>query len=383
MAYSTVQDVLKAAGLGMTVQRITQLHGDDMTDAQVTTMIEEMIEEADEEIQEELDVPILIQNEIHIADGEVTKFLLGPTDEEHYTSQTVEDCLEKVVHCYFGCYQPENRRKHPFPTDCDGEFTEDSADASNWNSIVTNCTVTRDATTYFCGAASMKYVFTAAGSSTFTLPENKNINQYDYIALAIISSVSTPTFTIKLIAEDGDTVSQTFTVDRASVWQVIWIKIDNMSGSVDWDTKKLFKIEFDSTVACQCYLDMLNFNDGYCWSAPQGYLYIHEAENAGENPYEDGYKFFVTYEYDPYLVTTPKLIRRASKYFAAADLVNHLIGLRQSLSGFEQQNDSGEPIPDKDTLIFNEKRLRQKGQEALQAIGFGWEFAPIKGETGF
>ncbi len=379
MAYSTVQDVLKAAGLGMTVQRITKLHEGDMTDAQVTTMIEEWIDEGDEEIKEALEVPMVVRQEPHIADGETSEFLLGPLDEEHYTvSKTVENNLENIIAVYFGCYQECNRHLRPFPENCDSEFTEDAADATNWNTTKSNCTVSRETSIIKCGAASIKFVFSDSGYSRFTLAESKRIDQYEYIAIAFRSNSTSPTYTLKIIDEDGAYDSQTFTVKRADVWYIIWIRIDNMSGSTNWEDSKVYQIELASNGACTCYADMLNFNDGYCWAAPQGYLYIHEAENAGEEPPSAGYTFFVTYEYDPYKSETPPLVRRASKYFAAADLVEHLVGLRQSQTGFEAQGDTG--LPNKESLMFNMGRLRKKGQEALEAVGYGWSFEPIKGE---
>lgn len=379
LPYSTVEDVLKACGLGITVQRITELHEGDMSDADVEEMIEEFIEEADEEIQEELDIPMEVMMEVHIADGETSDFLLGPLDEEHWCGNTIENNLEEVIHVYFGGDEPKYRKFHPFPTDCDGEYTETSPHAGEWNTTVSNCTASLETTTVKCGDASIKFVFTNAGYSRFIMDNSKNINAFDYVAFAFYSSLTTPTFTLKLYNEDGDCDTQTFTVTRSGVWNIIWIKIADMTGSVDWDTDKLYEIELYSDSAVTCYMDMLNFNDGYCWAAPQGYLYIHEAENAGETPYTEGYKFYVTYTYDPYLTNTPKLVRRASKYFAGADLVEHLVGLRQSQTGFESQGESGVTIPDKETLIYNKGKLRMKGEEALRAIGYGWNFDPIRG----
>jgi len=184
---------------------------------------------------------------------------------------------------------------------------------------------------------------------------------------------------LKIIDEDGSFDSQIFTVKRADVWYIIWIRMDNMTGSTNWDSSKLYQIELasDAVAGCTCYVDMLNVNDGYCWAAPQGYLYIHEAENAGEEPPILNYRYYVTYEYDPYKSSTPELVRRASKYFAACDLVEHLIGLRQSQTGFEAQGDTG--LPTKESLMFNQSRLRKKGEKALENIGFGWTFDPIKG----
>ena len=378
MAYSTVQDVLKAAGLGISVQRITKLHDPDMTDAQVTTMIEEWIDEADAEIKEELEVPMVVKDEIHIADGETSEFLLGPQDEEHYTvSKTVTDNLENIVHVYFGSYCEKNRRLRPFPTDCDGEYTETTTHANNWNATKSNCTVSKESTIIKCGGNSIKFVFSAAGYSRYTLTNSKNIDQYEYVAFAVYVSDPTATLTLKLFDEDLAYTSQDFDFKRGGVWYIYWIRIDNMSGTNNWETNKLWQIELASDKACTVYLDMFNFNDGYCWAAPQGYLYIHEAENAGEEPPTAGYLFYVTYEYDPYKSSTPELVRRASKYFAAADLVEHLIGLRQAHTGFEAEGATG--LPNKESLMFNQSRLRAKGEKALENIGFGWTFDPIKG----
>ena len=68
-----------------------------------------------------------------------------------------------------------------------------------------------------------------------------------------------------------------------------------------------------------------------------------------------------------------------SKCLAASDLVEHLIGLRQSTTAFEAQGDSAERIPDREGLFNTYSYLRKIADECLASIGYGFEFSPIKG----
>lgn len=383
MGYSSVAEVLKAAGFGLTTTRIAAIEEGQLVDADITSMIEDIIEENDDEIDGKLYVPKIIRDELHIADGETDTFLIGPTDEGDASHYDVENCLVEVLHCYFDCYKEEFRKLRPYPIDCDSEFTEGVTAVGNWNTTVSNCTATKETTIIKCGDDSIKMVFSASGYSRFILSASKNIDQYEYFAFAVYSSLTTPTFTVNLWNEDSEYDTQTFTVKRSACWYVIWVRIDNMthgSGTPDWDNDKLYIVEIKANAACTIYLDMLNFNDGYCWSAPQGYLYIHNAANAGEEEPVADKHFFVTYRYNPYLVSAPAVLRKASKLFAAADLIDHLIGLRLSHTEFILEGSSAVPSGDKDVQIFNPDRLRRQAEEALaNGIGYGFDFRPIRG----
>jgi hypothetical protein len=375
MGYSTVNQVIKTAGFA-TVPRITSLYQGDMTDAQVTAMIQELIDENDKIINDKLHIPTTIRKEYHQADGETSEFALGPEDEEHQADYDPENCLVEVIHCYFDCLQEAYRRLHPYPVDCDNLITESNASLF---SEVNNCTVTDEPVIKRAGSSSTKMVFSASGYARAVLTKEIAIDQYEYAAFLFRSSVVSPTFTLYLYDGSGNSNSQTFTVNQANQWYIIWIRLDNMTGTLDWEDLKLYKIAIYADAACTAYLDMFNFNDSYCWEAPTGKLYIHEADNAGEEPIPAGSKIFVTYTFNPYLVTAENDVRKASKYLAAADLIDRLIDLRQSHTAFEAEGESMVSIPDREALVYSENRLRKKAEEALNAIGYGFDFEPIVG----
>jgi hypothetical protein len=160
---------------------------------------------------------------------------------------------------------------------------------------------------------------------------------------------------------------------------MIWIKLANMTGGVDWHDNPVHKIEIASDIAQEVYLDNFNFNFGYCWEAPKGILYIHEAPNASEEEPTLGQLFYATYEFDPYLASVPRNVKKASMCLAGAQLVEHLIGLRQSITAFEAQGDSAERIPDKEALFNTRAMLKSMAEKALDSVGICFDFDPIKG----
>jgi len=113
-------------------------------------------------------------------------------------------------------------------------------------------------------------------------------------------------------------------------------------------------------------------NYPWTWTTPNGYIEFTDGLS-------DGDIVKITYEYDPYAVSVPANVRKASKYLAAAELIDHLIGLRQSATAFESQGDSGERIPDREALFNSRASLRKAAEDAMASIGYGFEFDPIKG----
>lgn len=380
MAYSTYDDVLRVCGLSLT--RIVNLHEGDMTTAQVTTMIQDFIAEADQQIKDLLPVPIIIRDELHVADGENSAFDLGSSDQEHYSDYDVENCLESIVHCYHEKACEDYRYGHPYPVDCDKFITEDDA---IWTET-SNCTVANETAIKRVGTYSIKMTFSAAGYTRCVLggqllsyaPE-QHVDQFDYVAFLFRTDDATVTFTLHLYDVNGNSDTQTFTVAHDDQWYIVWIKIDEMTGTIEWEDEVVHKIAISSDGACVAYLEMFNFNDGYCWEAPLGKLYIHEAENAGEEAPSAGDKFYATYKFDPYTVTIPVNIKKASKCMAGQALVEHLIGLRQSITAFEAQGESGERIPDREALFNTRNMLKKMAEEALEGIGFGFDFDPVRG----
>jgi len=119
---------------------------------------------------------------------------------------------------------------------------------------------------------------------------------------------------------------------------------------------------------------VLSTDDNYPWSwtTPNGYITF-------ANPLSDGTVVIITYSYDQYAVTVPKNVKKASQCFAGQALIEHLIGLRQSITAFEAEGDSGERIPDKEALFNTRTMLQKMAKDALNSIGYSFEFEPIKG----
>ena len=87
----------------------------------------------------------------------------------------------------------------------------------------------------------------------------------------------------------------------------------------------------------------------------------------------------ITYSYDPYAVTVPVNVKKASACMAGQALIEHLIGLRQSATAFEAEGDSAERIPDREALHITRNTLKGMAKEALDSIGYGFDFSAIKG----
>jgi hypothetical protein len=230
MAYSTKEDVLKAVGIGITVERITALHEGKMTDDQIEDMIEEFIEDADKEIADKLQIPFHVHSETHQIDDDIslTTVYLGNYDESYVGngSLNVQGCVSAIISV---C--------------ANGVRVKTTDDDYGW-------TWTHSATE-------------------------------DYIT-------------------------------------------------------------FDSDLS-------------------------------------DGTTVTINYEYDPFAVSVPNNIRKASKCLAGAALVEHLVGLRQSHTAFVAEGDSGERIPDREALMYTSNRLKKMAEEALNSYGYGWNFDVVRG----
>jgi len=110
----------------------------------------------------------------------------------------------------------------------------------------------------------------------------------------------------------------------------------------------------------------------WTWTIPNGFITF-------TNDLSDGDIVTVTYSYDPYCVTVPANIKKASACMSGQVLIEHLIGLRQSVTAFEAQADSGERIPDKEALFNTRAMLQKMAKDALDSVGYGFEFTPIEG----
>ena len=125
------------------------------------------------------------------------------------------------------------------------------------------------------------------------------------------SSSASVTFTFKLYDVDGNVNEQDFTVEKADVWYLIWIKVDSMTGSVDWESTRCYYFDIYANGACTVYFDNYSFNDGWMFTEPSGLLNIHVADNASEEPPNEGYIFKVAYiaiQINPGVVYSNKVI---------------------------------------------------------------------------
>lgn len=237
MAYCTFQDVLDICGL--TLARIVAVYEGDKTTAQVQSMIEDFIDEADQQIKDLLLIPIIIHDETHIIDEDIS-----------------------VTKIYLGSY-------------------DDSSPA--------------------------KFLET---------------------------------------------------------WQ--GIQPINVQGLVD-------------TILCVCLngTRIKTTDDNYPWT------WTHTAGTKDyitfTNDLGDGDVILIRYSYDPYAVTVPLNVKKASQCLAGRALIEALIGLRQSITAFEAQGDSAERIPDKEALFNTRTMLNKMASDALNSVGYGFSFEPIKG----
>ena len=235
MVYSTYQDVLDITGL-MTLARIVSLHDDpSVTLATIQTMITGFIAEADQQIKDLLLIPIIIHDEIHIIDEDVS-----------------------VTKIYLGSY------------DDSGAFLE------TWQG---------------------------------TQPIN-----------------------VQGLVED---------------------------------------------VLCVCLngTRIKTTDDNYPWIA----TLTTDSYITFTNDLGDGDVILIKYSYDPYAVIVPANVKKASQCMAGKALIEHLIGLRQSITAFEAQGDSGERIPDKEALFNTRSMLQKMADDALNSIGYGFGFEVVKG----
>jgi hypothetical protein len=136
-----------------------------------------------------------------------------------------------------------------------------------------------------------------------------------------------------------------------------------------------------ATILCVCIngVRVKTTDDDYPWSWTHSATPTEKDYITFTNDLSDGDIIKITYSYDPYAITVPFNVRKASKYLAASDLIEHLIGLRQSATAFEAQGDSAERIPDREALFSTYAYLKKIAEEAMASIGYGFTFTPIKG----
>jgi hypothetical protein len=361
MAYSTEQDVYNATGQKTEV--VQKLSGKNIT--QVTELITDMIQKADRMIKNELGVPVTIRKEYHMFNYE--EFIeLGPHDDKlgFYGAYNPQNCVEGV----FAIYDIAGRIKLPFPKDCD-RFTEDITDMQEGS----NCTLSKEVAIFKCGTASIKAVFSAAGSFYFSKNQNmeKNIEPWDYIGFWFRTSDKTAVFTLKIFDIDGNFISKTFSCRHNNTWEVIKLHTKDFTNYAQYkfdSTRMMQYIQIEASKACTIYFDNFNFNDGLFWTYPEGLVVwsipITTSQSSGN------FEFYVTYSFDQYKIDTPEEINLASAKKAGILLLEFLIGCRQRITGFVQASDDLENMPDRETLEFRRAELQRQVEGILAGVGF-------------
>lgn len=370
-SYATEQDVYDVTGLtSEAVQRLTEKSASEVTD-----LINNYIITAEQKVKSLLRIPWVIRREVHYGTGEDDEFDLGPEDEDFYIPYDPIDKVDMIHTCYF----MNKRKKKPYPKrTCD--LTED---ASDWDS--TGFTAPTDEHVIKqAGDFSMKFDW-LGGVGTGRYPDvtsgvylDKNIDIFDFMFCRLRSDTAGIVVTITLYSMSGESTSCTFTCTIANRWYKVMMDLDDdfsYNASLDWDDDHLGYITITVSDVCTLYVDNLNFNDEWCFTAPSGKLVIMH-RSTDEPPYE-GYCFCVTYSYDPYQLETPQNVATATAQFAGVKLIDHLIGVRQQGVAFEMEGESMIPVPDKETLYHTRGYLMARAKENLAEIGYGFEFTPV------
>lgn len=358
MVYSTEDQVYEATGMNTTI--VQNLSGKSA--AQVTTLIGNYISQADKRIQRVLKTPITIRKEYHEFDEHFT-VELGPHEDqlEFYSSYDPANCVEEV----FAIYDSAGRKKLPYPKNCD-DLTESHSSMAG-----SNVTLSTETSTKKCGTASIKAVFSAAGSFNFPSTHNldKNIDPWDFIGFWFRTSDTSATFTIKLFDKDGNYTSKTFTCTLANTWQIIRLELDDFTdsgGDIGWEDTLLQYIQIESDKVCTVHFDNFNFNGGVFWTFPEGLICWSDPDD--DSP---SISINVTYSYDPCKASVPIDIAEASAKLAGVLLLDYIIGCRQRVTAFSQGSQDLDNNPDRETLEVTRGRLKREAEEALAGFGFG------------
>ena len=370
MSYCTESDVYNETGMDTT---IIQALNSILDAAAVTALIEGFIADIEEEINDLMNVPVIIHRELHCATGEDDEFDLGSFDElGFYDDYTPAGNMVTG----FALWYNNIRKLRPYP-EVTADMTESIAASMNG----TNCVITDDTTVglFVAGANSTKLVYNAAGMARYPTAQNlnKNIDIYEFVSKRVRCSSTTVTLTLRLYDKDGNYNSYDFSVDKADIWYIIHQQIDNDvdSGTIDWDDTRLYYWEIWADGACTVYIDNLNFNDGWFFTAPQGKLVIPYRMDEDPAPY--GYKFFISYTHNPMLASVPRHIKKATACLAGITLINWCIGRRQRDTAFLLESDTLIRAPDKETMVFTRSYLQKQADRALASFGYSYEFVPL------
>jgi len=377
--YATEEDVYMETGI--TKEAIIRVTG--MNDNEVTTLINSFLKAAESKIKDVLDIPHLVPRELHLADGENWEFDLGPEDEEVFFDEDVQDCVEIAMACFFGRY----RKRKPYPKDCD-EQTDDKT-------YFGGATVTNDAGKAQAGAYAMKIDFTTGVNAFYPVTQdlNKPIDRFGFVSFRAETDTNDVTFELRLYDRNGNYDRAYFKLPKTGRSFIVNLDMEynfeHGVGTIDWNNVNLYYWEIrEATGTATLYLDNFNFNDGWFFTSPSGKLVIvqkvinsitYEFDYTLDCAPACGTPFYVTYTYDPFKVTVPENIKSATAQFAGAKLIDHLLGVRETLTAFEFASDTLMQIPDKETLYARKGYLLARAKENLQDYGFGWSGTVVRG----
>lgn len=336
MAYTTETKVYDRVGLSSSA--IQSLSGKNSSE--VTTLVDTKITDARDQIREDIGYPVRIVRELHYGDGDKNVFDLGPEDDPYAEEGDYDpqNGLVEIYNAWFGRY----KRRKPWPEDCDS-FSENDSDS--WTS--SNATISDEGTIVIAGDYSIKAIVSAA-SGYAQYPDNddtqyldKKIDSFSDIFFWFRTSNASVTFTISLFDKDGNSDTQTFTVRQNNIGQYVWLDIDSFSGSIDWNNTRFQYLRISASASCTFYVDNLCFADGWSFTAPTGYFHVSVADNvSSESGPGEGFPFFLSYSYDPFLGTVPNKIAEATEWWTGVLLIDYMRGIRYEDTSFEVFGDT-------------------------------------------
>ena len=318
MTYTTESSVYNTTGLSSEIiQKLAQISESD-----VSTLVSGWISDAEQDIKTDLGLPFAVIEELHLGDGNNNLFELGPWDEEYGAPGQYDptDCVEKVYRVKFH----RAKKLLPYPTTC--ELGTESI--TGWTG--SNATITADTSSAVAGDARIKAVFSSAGYIRY--PDGSNVEYLDvdidkfkdWFANLELSD-KTATITLRLYDKDGNYNHEEITLRQNNIDEFIWIDLNSMDGSVDWDDVRLQYIELHVDKACTLYVDNMCFADEWAYTAPKGYFHVSVAHNvSSESPPPSDYPFYVSYTYDPFKASVPSNIRQACDWLVGIKIIDYL-----------------------------------------------------------